>query len=94
MSDSDRPRRRPPPFPQELLNRPKPRAVVEAERHINDTVDRVLTGHLLDVSAALQQRLSEAIGLIDAGKVADARAVLVEQVEVIDAATTNALDRG
>lgn len=88
-------RRRPPQFPQELLNRRhhRPRAVVAAEKKLNEDVDRAVGRSILDVTAALQQRLLEAIGLLDARRTADARALLHDQVAAIDKFETSILSQ-
>lgn len=82
---NDEPNARPPPFPKELLNRPRPRAMIAAERSVIEFADNAAVNHLLDLAATLQQRMSAAIGLIDAGQVAKARALLDAQVIALDA---------
>jgi hypothetical protein len=82
---NDVPNDGPPPFPKELLNRPRPRAMVAGEKHLDAVAGATAVNHLLDLAATLQQRMSAAIGLIDAGEVAKARALLDAQVIALDA---------
>jgi hypothetical protein len=82
---TDAPKDRPPAFPPELLNRPRPRGMVAAEKHIDAVAGAEAVNHLLDLAATLQDRISSAIGLIDAGQVAKARALLDALVIALDA---------
>lgn len=81
---NDVPNERPPPFSKELLNRPRPRAMIAAEKHVDAVAGGAAVNHLLDLAATLQQRMSSAIGLIDAGEVDKARALLDAQVVALD----------
>jgi hypothetical protein len=76
---------RPPAFPLALLNRPRPRGVVAAEKHVDAVAGAFAVDLLRDLVATLQQRMSAAVGLIDAGKIAEARVLLDRQVVALDA---------
>ena len=81
----ENPKRRLPAIPPELFNGPRPRAVLAAEKSVNDIANAVAVNHLLDLAATLKQRISEAIGLIDVGRVSQARTLLDAQVIALDA---------
>lgn len=86
MAEDDKSRRRPPPIPQEILDRIKqrPRSLLEAERQVNDMVDKAVVDSLLALAATLQDRMARAVGLIDANKVSEARSLLDAQVVALD----------
>lgn len=82
---SETPDGRPPAFPPELFDRPRPRGMVNAEKRINEVADATAVDLLRDLAATLQQRISSAVGLIDANRVPEARALLHAQVLALDA---------
>ena len=86
LSENNEIRRRPPPVPQGIIDQIKrrPRAVLEAERHVNKMVDSAVVDSMLDLAAILQERMACAVGLIDAGQVPEARALLDASVLALD----------
>lgn len=82
---NDEPNDRPPAFPPELLNRPRPRGMVAADKHVDAVAGAFAVDLLRDLVATLQQRMSAAVGLIDVGKTVEARALLDAQVIALDA---------
>ena len=73
-----------PMFPEHLLNRPVPRGMAVAEKHVDTAAGSFAIDLLRDLVATLQHRMCAAVGLIDAGKIAEARALLDVQVIALD----------
>ncbi len=86
MTD-DNPNDRPPAFPPELLNRPAPAGMRRAAemRDANAALRETQLAHL-ELLHGLQRHIEEAIGLLDAGESASARAALDRAVIVLDSA--------
>ena len=84
MTSDQEPRRRPPPFPQELLNRPKPKAVQDARQVVASTLDAAVTDMMIELVGVVQTRMIEAVGLLEIGDLVGAKALLESQIAAMD----------
>jgi hypothetical protein len=94
------PKNRPPAFPPELLNRPRPRGILKTEELLNRAVDpfrqkiedleRQLAAARetelahLEILHGIHEHIAETVGLIDAGKGKSARKALDAAVVALD----------
>lgn len=89
MTDETEHTRKPHMFPQELLDRPIPSGIMKHDNRPIDgksvatrIEDLQLAG--LELARGIQEHIAEAVGLIDAGRVGEARAALDRAVHVLD----------